>query len=96
MVSVTMKEKGLDVQGAIDYIGEIYCGIAQKFVQDMKDMPSFSGPIDQLVSEYVFGLGNWVTTNIEWSFESERYFGVKGPEIKATLVVDLRSKRVDG
>lgn len=96
MVSVAMKDRGLDVQGAMDYIGEKYRGISRKFVDDMENIPSFSEHIDELVSEYVFGLGNWVTTNIEWSFESERYFGMKGREVQSQLVFELRPKCVEG
>jgi hypothetical protein len=95
IVTVIVKEKALGVQEAIDYVGEMYRGIARKFIEDMKDVPSFSESLDQLVSEYVFGLSNWVTALLEWSFESERYFGTCGPKIKSTRIVELLPKRSD-
>ena len=89
MVTVIMKEKGVDVQDAIDFIEERYNNAAKKFLEDMKDIPSFSETLDHLVSEYVWGMGNWVKGFLEWAFESGRYFGSKGLEIKSSRIVEL-------
>lgn len=96
MVTVVMKEKGVDIQEAIDYIEKRFNNIAQKFLEDMKDVPSFSETLDPLVAEYVWGLGNWVTGFLEWAFESKRYFGSKGPEVKKTRVVELLPRSMGG
>lgn len=94
MVSVAMKEEGLDVQGAMDYISEKHRKLVQTFVDDMANIPSFPEPVDSLVSKYVLGIADWVTANMEWSFESERYFGKRGREIQSQLVFQLRPKLV--
>lgn len=31
----------------------------------------------------------WVAGNLEWSFESLRYFGERGPSVKQSLIVEL-------
>ena len=89
MVTVVMKEKGVDIQDAINYLEERYNNTAKNFLEDMKDIPSFSEALDYLVSEYVQGMGDWVKGYLEWSFESGRYFGSKGLEIKSTRIIEL-------
>jgi hypothetical protein len=48
--------------------------------------------IDTNVATYVGGLGNWVRANYDWCFESQRYFGDKGPEIRKTHRCELLAK----
>ncbi|KAK0452226.1 terpenoid synthase [Armillaria borealis] len=93
IVAVTMMDKGLDIQGAMDCVGRRYHQIARTFIEDMKHVPTFPGQIGKTLREYVFGLGIWVTTNIEWSFAGERYFGNAGPSIKVHRRVELLPKR---
>jgi hypothetical protein len=57
-------------------------------------VPKFSESVDEQLARYVDGIGNWVRANYEWSFETERYFGKKGPEIKETRWVTLLPKEV--
>ncbi|KIK60267.1 hypothetical protein GYMLUDRAFT_74039 [Collybiopsis luxurians FD-317 M1] len=90
IISVMMKEEGLSVQEAIDRAGSIYCDIAKKFCKDFENLPVFGGQLDQCVKEYCWGVGNWVTTNIKWSFASERYFGRQGMEVMEHRIVELR------
>lgn len=89
IVAVTMMDKGLDIQGAMDCVGRRYHQIARTFIEDMKHVPTFPGQIGKTLREYVFGLGIWVTTNIEWSFAGERYFGNAGPSVKVHRRVEL-------
>ena len=97
MVAAAMKERGLDIQGAMDYIGEENYKLATRFVSLIKQVPTFDDSEDSRiphdVERYVWGLGNWVTANIEWSFESERYFGTRGLEIMKHRMVELLPKR---
>jgi len=96
MVTVVMKEKAVDVQDAIDYIEERFNNTAKKFLEDMKDIASFSEAFDPLVSEYVWGMGQRVKGYLEWAFESGRYFGSKSLEIKSTRIVELSPKGIGG
>ena len=65
MVTIVMKEKGVGVQDAIDFIEERCNNAAKKFLEDMKDIPSFSVTLDHLGSEYVWGMDNWVKGFLE-------------------------------
>ena len=56
-------------------------------------VPKFhSYHIDSDVAKYVDGLGNWVRASDQWGFESERYFGKRGPEIFENRWVTLMPK----
>ncbi|KAG1837789.1 hypothetical protein DFJ58DRAFT_815119 [Suillus subalutaceus] len=46
----------------------------------------------EAMAAYCDGLGNWVCSNYEWNFESERYFGTKGPEIQSKKWMTLMPK----
>ncbi|KAF8181436.1 beta-glucan synthesis-associated protein-domain-containing protein [Mycena galopus ATCC 62051] len=82
IVTVAMKEQGLELQSAVDHVGEQYQRLAQSFCQDMRELPTFPDDVDLLAKEYADGMGLWVYTNIKWSFASERYFGTEGLAIE--------------
>ena len=44
-------------------------------------IPRFGEPVDTELARFVEGLGNWVHSNDQWNYESERYFGNKAAEI---------------
>ncbi|KAF5346639.1 hypothetical protein D9758_013207 [Tetrapyrgos nigripes] len=92
IVSVIMKEKDCTVQQAMDHVGRIYVGIRDDFMENYKNLPVYEEPLNSLVHEYCWGMGQWVTTNIKWSFKSERYFGKNGLSIMTHRRVALRAK----
>ncbi|KAF7372984.1 Terpene cyclase [Mycena sanguinolenta] len=67
---------------AVDHVGEQYLHISRAFCEDMKNLPIFPDPVDNLVKEYATGMALWVYTNIKWSFASQRYFGRDGLAIE--------------
>lgn len=77
-----MRERRLDLQGAMDHLGQRYHRLRDAFFDHMHDIPSWSPEIDADVKEYLVEMGRWVTGNMYWSFESERYFGPHGLEIR--------------
>ncbi|KAF8438994.1 isoprenoid synthase domain-containing protein [Boletus edulis BED1] len=94
MIDVIMKEQGLDLQDAINVVGE-YCKRAiDRFVNDRATLPSWGPAIDADVRKYVDGLANWIVGVMHWSFETERYFGKGAKQVKATGLVTLRPKTV--
>ncbi|KAF7334898.1 Terpene cyclase [Mycena sanguinolenta] len=82
LITVAMKEKNFSVQQAVDHVGEKYLHISRAFCEDMKNLPIFPDPVNNLVKEYATGMALWVYTNIKWSFASQRYFGRDGPAIE--------------
>lgn len=92
MVTVIMHEHDLDVQGAMDHIGELHDRLLKSFLLTKDRLPSWGEPIDSQVARYVHGLGNWVRANDQWSFESQRYFGTKGLDIMKHRRVEMLPK----
>lgn len=44
--------------------------------------------------QYARALKAWVIGNVEWSFDSCRYFGDYGKDVRESLVVELRPMKV--
>jgi len=76
MAIVLMHEHNITVQEAMDRVGQWYHQRARDFVNAMANLPVMDSKKEQVdIRKYVWGLGNWVTANYEWSFESERFWG---------------------
>ena len=56
--------------------------IQRKFIRLLDEVPSFGVEVDTAVSDYIFHLGCWVQGIMCWGFESRRYFGNKGLDVK--------------
>ena len=82
LVVSVMHELDLDVNGAMLWIAGLHKELEMKFLGAMTCLPQWGEPIDSHVRQYCDGLGSWVRGYDEWNFESERYFGDKGPKIK--------------
>lgn len=52
-------------------------------------VPSWGEDVDAEVTQYIEGIKNVDRGNLYWSFRSERYFGKKAREIRATREVDV-------
>ncbi|KAJ7112783.1 terpenoid synthase [Mycena crocata] len=93
LITIVMHALDLNLNAALMWISDLHDKLVDQFLTAYKWVPRFNNPdLDAQVLEYVDGLGNWVRGNDVWSFESERYFGTKGPEIQATRVVTLLPK----
>lgn len=82
LVTTAMHQLDLTPQGAADWIGEWTDGIVREFLRCRDDLPSWDPETDRQVQEYVNGLAYWVRGNDDWSFESQRYFGVDGERVR--------------
>lgn len=60
-----------------------------RFNSEREKIPSWGPEIDWQVAAYTQGLADWMAGNLHWSFESERYFGKTGQEVKQTRRVEL-------
>jgi len=86
----------MNVQQAINKAGELFREQADKFDGLYRQLPRWFGPVDLEVQKLVDGMGTCVGGNMHWSYECRRYFGLRGPEIKETRVVDLLPKAERG
>jgi hypothetical protein len=87
-----MHEFGTDINGAVLWMAELFKEKEKKFLEAMKALPEWGEPIDSNIRKYCDGLGCWVRGNYEWNFDSERFFGSKGSEIKRNRWVTLMPK----
>ncbi|KAF7432702.1 hypothetical protein PC9H_004644 [Pleurotus ostreatus] len=93
LVTVVIQQFGMNIQDAMDYIGKLNERLVDQFLEQWNRIPVFGGSVDAEIGDYCNMLGEWVRGNDSWSFESERYFGKKGPEIQADLIVRLTRSR---
>jgi hypothetical protein len=93
MIVVLMREQGLNLQGAVDYIGRLCKCSIQRFEDNRDILPSWGNELDRQVAIYVEGLQNWIVGSLHWSFDSTRYFGKDGHKIKQDRVIKLLPKR---
>ena len=84
-----MNEKGVDLDGALDWLEKYDDEVLSKFQVQRQKLPSWNPDMDRVVNEYVERLACWISGHDYWSFESRRYFGTKGPEIKEHRLVTL-------
>ncbi|EPT00598.1 hypothetical protein FOMPIDRAFT_1023716 [Fomitopsis schrenkii] len=93
MIIVVQKQQGLDLQSAVDFVGDLCKHSIDRFHFLRENLPSWGPEIDRDLAIYVDGLADWITGSLKWSFESERYFGKQGLEVKRTRVVTLLPRR---
>ncbi|KAG6854388.1 hypothetical protein C0991_007379 [Blastosporella zonata] len=92
IITVLMENNGMTLQEASDHVGEYSKELMDRFVSAQARLPSWGTTVDSEVARYIQGLGCWVKGNLDWSFETQRYFGIKHLEIKETRLVTLRPK----
>lgn len=93
MVAILMSSHDMQLQDAVDTVGELCFAVLDDF-ENLKDqIPSWGPDIDRDVSHYVRGLENCMIACLHWSFISGRYFGKEGANIRKTHVVKLLPKK---
>ncbi|KAF9453461.1 terpenoid synthase [Macrolepiota fuliginosa MF-IS2] len=87
VVTVLMNDRNISLQEACDVVG-VHC---QQFVDDyLSARDELRATVGGDASRVVEAMGNWIIGNVEWSFESPRYFGHEHDEVKRTLTLTLR------
>ena len=95
MVIILETVYGMELQVAMDYVGEMCRLTMETFVENKAKIPSFGCPrLDRDVAGYVQGLQDWIVGALHWSFMSQRYFGLEGSEVKKHRYVKLLPKNV--
>ncbi|KAG2061081.1 terpenoid synthase [Suillus hirtellus] len=93
IVVVLMREQGLNLQGAIDYVDRMCKGSIQRFEDNRDILPSWGEQLDKQVAIYIEGLQNWIVGSLHWSFDTTRYFGKNGHIVKQDRIIELLPKR---
>ncbi|KAF9266511.1 terpenoid synthase [Marasmius fiardii PR-910] len=90
IVTVLMKHRNMGLQSACDYVG-LYCDkLMKRYLSAKARLPSWgSSKVDRDVARYAEACGHWIRGNLDWSFETIRYFGAAHSEIKRTRLVTL-------
>ncbi|KAK4225934.1 isoprenoid synthase domain-containing protein [Podospora fimiseda] len=84
IVTIIMNQFGLGMQDAIDRAGELSAAKMERFECLYRRLPRWVGPIDLEVQKLVDGMAYCVSGVLHWSYESQRYFGTRGLEVKKT------------
>jgi len=94
MIAIVMHHHGMTLQEAVNFVGDLCGKSVDRFTEDRARLPSWGPEIDAQVQVYVQGLADWIVGSLHWSFESERYFGKKGGQVKKDRIVELTPVRV--
>ena len=94
MIVIMMHQHGMVLQEAVDFVGNLCKKSIDRFTENMTLLPQWGTEIDAQVQIYVQGLADWIVGSLHWSFNSERYFGKTGLEIKKSRVVELAPMKV--
>lgn len=89
IVSIVMHQFQTDLHGAMEWIDEHHKRLADRFLSQYGNLPTWGPAIDAQVARYLHGIGNWVRANDVWSFESQRYFGLDGLHVERSRLVTL-------
>ena len=94
LITCVMDEYQTDVNGAVLWVEDFLLEAAERFHAAKVALPEWDEPVNSQVKVYCDGLGQWVRGLNDWSFESERYFGSKGLEIKENRWMLLMPKKI--
>jgi len=94
MIAIMMRHHGMTLQESVDFIGDLCEKSNDRFTKDRARIPSWGPEIDAQVQVYIQGLADWIAGTLHWSFDSERYFGKKGGQVKKDRIVELSPVRI--
>lgn len=94
IVTVIMQDRGVSLQEAVDFVGVHFKALLDGFIEDVSTLRSFGAEVDVGVQRYITSIKDAVIGNMIWCFETTRYFGSQGLEIKDTLIVQFREPKV--
>lgn len=95
IVTVLMEDRGVNLQSASDMVGKHFAELMSRFVEGKKKLPSWGLETDAAVAAYIRAMEHWVVGNLDWSFETQRYFGPTHAAVKESLTVFLKPREVD-
>ncbi|KAF9002156.1 isoprenoid synthase domain-containing protein [Cyathus striatus] len=91
IISAIMFEHKLELQAALDWLGAFVEDLVKRFLANVSDLPSWGKDVDERLKVYVDGLGYWVRGNDCWCYETKRYYGDDGDDVRKTRYITLRA-----
>lgn len=89
LVPLAMKELGLGLQVAVDYVDKRIQTALDEYVALKAALPSWGAEADEALAKYLAGCEYGVSAFIHYGFNSMRYFGEELEEVKSTFWVTL-------
>ncbi|GJJ14034.1 hypothetical protein Clacol_008291 [Clathrus columnatus] len=89
MITVMMKKYNLDLQSAVNRVGDLCIDAIKTYQKARADFPSFGPTVDRDLESFFHGLQSWMSGSIEWSFVTPRYLGPNRHEIREHKWVTL-------
>ncbi|PFH51684.1 hypothetical protein AMATHDRAFT_2790 [Amanita thiersii Skay4041] len=89
MIVILMRYHNHTLQSAVDYVGDLCSKTIDRFIEYQKKLPSWGPEVDDMVKRYVQGLQDWIVGSLHWSFQTTRYFGNEGQQVKQHRLVKL-------
>ena len=90
IVTIIMRQYNITLDEAARRVSQMHKVAADRMLHLMDNLPAFPDDVEKDVRAYLFDLRYWVRAGVHFAFESERYFGDKGPEIQLSRLVPLR------
>ncbi|KAF9002134.1 isoprenoid synthase domain-containing protein [Cyathus striatus] len=91
VITVIMLEHSIDLQAALNWIGEYAEELVARFLSNIKHLPSWGAAMDRDLKIYIDRLGCGVRGQDSWSYETKRYYGEKGEEVRRTQIMTLQA-----
>lgn len=95
IVSVLMNEFDITAQAAVNQTNRLIQQKVKTFSENTQSIPSFPR-YDDDIRLYVQGLRDWIVGYAHWIYETERYFGDRGEEVKSFGWIFLRGPSYQG
>ena len=93
LLSALIQDRGVTIQEAVDIVAHI-CQERVKVMLDGRSKTVTFGENASLVGNYFAALEKTVVGNINWSFQTKRYFGDEGLKIKENNTITIRMDQV--
>ena len=91
-----MEHHGMNLQEAIDKVGELCKDTIDAFISNLERVPDFEDDqVNREVKIYIQGLQDWIVGSLHWSFETDRYFGKDGQKVKETRIISLLPNKAE-
>ncbi|GBE86093.1 terpenoid synthase [Sparassis crispa] len=84
LVAVLMPQKGLAAQGAVNAAAQLVKATAASFLANERTVlrSSSSGATDADIRRFMLGLRDCVAGAVHWLYETERFFGESGEDVR--------------